>query len=192
MDTRALAERIGPVLAGIGLECLGVEWAAHGAGGTLRVYIEAEGREVDLDDCESASRTLSALFDHEDPVPGPYVLEVSSPGIDRPLFTAAHFARYIGAEARVTLKLAVRGRRRLRGVIRAVEGTRITLEIDGAEFGFEAEEVENARLVPDWVELGYAPQTKPGKSKGKGANKSKGKENGKHPRGGAAADGAGA
>jgi len=162
LDARALAERIGPMLAGIGLDCLGVEWVTHGHGGTLRVYIEAADREVDVEDCAAASRTLSTWLDVEDPVPGQYTLEVSSPGLDRPLFTAAHFARLLGAEVRVTLKLPQHGRRRLRGRVQAVDGQQITVNVDTVPFTFTIDAFESARLIPDWVALGYAPQPKQG------------------------------
>lgn len=169
MDTQALTQRFDEILADLGLACLGIEWSPSGGQGTLRVYIDAEGREVDIDDCESASRELSAMLDVEDPIPGHYVLEVSSPGIDRPLFTAAHFARFAGDEAKVTLKAPIDGRRRMRGRIAAVEGTHIAVDVEGVgRIEFEEADVESARLVPDWVALGYAPGPKPG---GKGKKK---------------------
>ncbi|WP_343222364.1 MULTISPECIES: ribosome maturation factor RimP [Metallibacterium] len=167
LDTHALFECIAPVLAGIGLECLGIEWGGDGHGGTLRVYIEVAGREIDLDDCEKASREISVALDRDDPIPGAYVLEVSSPGIDRPLFSAAQFARHLHAEAKVTLRLPLQGRRRMRGYIHAVTGTRIALDVDGACIEFDFADIESARLVPDWVALGYAPQPKAGAGRAK-------------------------
>ncbi len=175
MDTRALAERIGPMLAGIGLECLGIEWATHGHGGTLRVYIEVAGREVDVDDCATASRELSTWLDAEDPIAGQYTLEISSPGIDRPLFTAAHFARLLGAEVRVTLKLPQQGRRRLRGRVLAVDDEQITVDVDTVPFTFAADAFESARLIPDWVALGYAPQPRQGAARDNSKPASRGK-----------------
>ena len=177
MDPHAIAARVAPALAELGLECLGVEWNAGQGGGLLRVYIDrpavADGDEgVGVDECEAASREISALLDVDDPIPGRYTLEVSSPGLERPLFTAAQFARFAGAEARVTLKLPRDGRRRLRGVIGAVVGTRITMEVDGKAMEFGEDEIESAHLVPDWVALGLAPKPKPGKG---GAGKASGK-----------------
>jgi ribosome maturation factor RimP len=102
------------------------------------------------------------LLDVEDPIPGNYVLEVSSPGIDRPLFTAAQFARVCGQEVKVVLKAPLEGRRRLRGMLSSVDGERITLDAEGKTIAFEHALVESARVVPDWVALGYAPQPKPG------------------------------
>jgi ribosome maturation factor RimP len=174
MDTQALAQRFTEVLADLGLECLGVEFTPSHGQSTLRVYLdlldkgepdkgnEGERREVGIEDCESASRELSALLDVEDPIPGHYVLEVSSPGIDRPLFTAEQFARVSGQEVKLLLKAPLEGRRRLRGKLVSVEGERIALEAEGKTFEFEHALVESARVVPDWVALGYAPQPKRG------------------------------
>jgi ribosome maturation factor RimP len=169
MDTQALAQRFTEVLADLGLECLGVEFSPSQGQSTLRVYLDVEGREVTLDDCEAASRELSAMLDVEDPIPGHYLLEVSSPGIDRPLFTAAQFGKVAGQEVKVLLKAPIEGRRRLRGKVLAVEGERISLEAEGKVFGFEHDAVESARVVPDWAALGYVPQPKPGKKPAKKA-----------------------
>jgi len=171
MDTQALAQRFSEVLADLGLECLGVEFSPSQGQSTLRVYLDLSGagdlagderREVGIEDCEKASRELSALLDVEDPIPGHYVLEVSSPGIDRPLFTAAQFRKAAGLEVKVLLKAPLDGRRRLRGKLTSVEGGRISLEAEGKTIEFEHALVESARVVPDWVALGYAPQPKPG------------------------------
>lgn len=176
MDTHALAQRFSAVLADLGLECLGVEFTPSQGQSTLRVYLDipqgaaatdGERREVGIEDCEAASRELSALLDVEDPIPGHYVLEVSSPGLDRPLFTAAQFARVAGQEVKLLLRAPLEGRRRLRGKLLAVEGERISLEAEGKVFAFDHAQVESARVVPDWMALGYAPKPKPGKGPGK-------------------------
>jgi len=170
MQTEAIVARVAPALAELGLECLGVEWNAGHGGGLLRVYIDSLQHEgdaanaVSVDDCEAASREISALMDVDDPIPGHYVLEVSSPGIERPLFTAAQFARFLGHDAKVTLKLPRDGRRRLRGKIAAVDGKRIGMEVDGVRMDIADDEVESAHLVPDWDALGYTPKPKPGKA----------------------------
>ncbi|HET8763815.1 MAG TPA: ribosome maturation factor RimP [Rhodanobacter sp.] len=172
MDTHALAQRFDPILADLGLYCLGVEFAAGQHQGTLRVYLDvldeavaADGtrREVGIEDCEAASRELSALLDVEDPIPGHYVLEVSSPGLDRPLFTAAQFARVVGQEVKLSLRVPLDGRRRLRGKLVAVDGEQLSLDVDGQAFNVAHADVEGARVVPDWVALGYAPKPRPGK-----------------------------
>lgn len=179
METEAIATRVAPALKELGLECLGVEWNAGHGGGLLRVYIdkiahdgEAENT-VGVEDCEAASREISALLDVDDPVPGHYVLEVSSPGIERPLFTTAQFARFVGTEAKVTLKLPRDGRRRMRGKIAAVDGKIIGMDVEGARMDIEQDEIESAHLVPDWQALGYAPKPKPGKASKQSQGKSR-------------------
>jgi len=170
MDTQALAQRFSGVLADLGLECLGVEFTPSHGQSTLRVYLDlldretgdGERREVGIEDCETASRELSALLDVEDPIPGHYVLEVSSPGLDRPLFTAEQFARASGQEVKVLLRAPLEGRRRLRGKLVSAEGGHVVLDAEGKTFEFEHALVESARVVPDWVALGYAPQPKRG------------------------------
>lgn len=182
VDTKALAARFNEVLADLRLECIGVEFTPSHGQSTLRVYIDlldksesveagadGERREVGIEDCETASRELSALLDVEDPIPGNYVLEVSSPGLDRPLFSAAQFAKAVGQEIKLLLNAPLDGRRRLRGKLISVDGEHITLEAEGKTFAFEHSLVDTARVVPDWVALGYAPQPKrggkaPGKS----------------------------
>ena len=170
METEAITTRVAPALRELGLECLGVEWSAGHGGGLLRVYIDTIAQDgeapntISADDCEAASREISALLDVDDPIPGHYVLEVSSPGIERPLFTAAQFARFRGMEAKVTLKLPRDGRRRMRGKIAAVDGERIGIDVDGERINIEQDEIESAHLVPDWQALGYAPKPKPGKA----------------------------
>ncbi len=170
MDTQALTQRFTEVLADLGLECLGVEFNPSHGQSTLRIYLDlldktgpdGERREVGIEDCETASRELSALLDVEDPIPGNYVLEVSSPGIDRPLFTAAQFVKVSGQEVKLLLKAPLEGRRRLRGKLISVEGEHIVLEAEGKTFEFDHALVESARVVPDWEALGYAPQPKRG------------------------------
>ena len=181
MDTKALAVRFNEVLADLRLECIGVEFTPSHGQSTLRVYLDlldksepgeagadGERREVGIEDCETASRELSALLDVEDPIPGNYVLEVSSPGLDRPLFNATQFAKVVGQEIKLLLNAPLDGRRRLRGKLVSVEGEHITLEAEGKTFAFEHSLVDTARVVPDWVALGYAPQPKRG---GKPASK---------------------
>ncbi len=139
-----------------------MEWLPGRAQGTLRVYIEHTGREVGIDDCEAASRELSAMLDVDDPIQGRYVLEVSSPGLDRPLFTIEQFNRFVGSEVKVVLSLPMDGRRRFRGRLASVDdaGVRLALD-DGREVGFAHASVESAHLVPDWEALGMAPSPKP-------------------------------
>ena len=156
-----ISSLLAPTVEALGLELLGVEFAATGKDAMLRLYIDAPGRHVGIEDCEAVSREVSAQLDVEDPITSAYTLEVSSPGIDRPLFTPAQFARFAGEQAKVNLRLPVDGRRRLQARIVRVEGEAIVLELEGRELVVAHDNIEKAKLVPDLVALGLAPQPKP-------------------------------
>ena len=176
-----IARLLAPTVESLGVELLGIEYLPAPGGALVRLYIDKpEGEQTDgakdnevaddslpvsvsIEDCEAVSREVSAQLDVEDPISGNYTLEVSSPGIDRPLFTLAHFRRFAGETAKVTLKLPQEGRRRLTGTIATIEGDDITFLVDGAEFTAAFDNIDKARLVPDWAALGLVPE-KPGKS----------------------------
>ena len=151
-----------PAVDALGMELLGVEFSAGPASALLRLYIDTPGRGVMVEDCEAVSREVSALLDVHDPIEANYTLEVSSPGIDRPLFTPAHFARFVGEEVKVTLELPQDGRRRFQGRILGVEGDTIAIEQDGTRVEFAHPNVQKARLVPD-----FSAPPKPGKGPGR-------------------------
>ena len=159
---------LAPTVASLGLELLGVEFVPSGHSALLRLYIDAPGRHVGIEDCEAASREVSALLDVEDPIESEYTLEVSSPGIDRPLFTVEQFARYIGEQAKLTLRLPQDGRRRFSGrIVGAAEG-RVRFDVEGVgEISGASENIEKARQQPDLVALGLAPQPMPGGPRGR-------------------------
>jgi ribosome maturation factor RimP len=154
---------------GQGVALWGIEFTSGPGSALLRVYIDAGERPVTIEDCEAVSREISALLDVEDPIPGNYTLEVSSPGIDRPLFTLEQFARHAGERVRITLGLAVDNRRRVQGTIVGVEGGAVVVAGDSGEpIAVAHENIQKARLVPD-----YGPKPKPGrKPDGSGRRKS--------------------
>ncbi len=158
MRNEELTELVSPAIADMGLECLGVEYSPSHGNSLVRVYIDAADRPVTVDDCELVSRQVSALFDVNDPIVGRYTLEVSSPGLDRPLYTPEQFARFVGQEAKLELSLPLNGRRRFQGPILAVEGDTITVEQDGAPVNIAHGNVHKAKLVPVFDE-----PKKPGK-----------------------------
>ena len=178
-----ISELLAPTVQALGLELLGIEYLPAPGSATLRLYIdvqdaERDSRSVNIDDCEAVSREVSAQLDVEDPISGNYTLEVSSPGVDRPLFTLAQFARHQGESAKVVLRLPQEGRRRLQGQIVRIEGNSIVFQVDNAEMTVAFENVDKARIMPDWVALGLAPakdasgrDARPGKQKkaGRGA-----------------------
>ena len=165
MKDEDLIQLLTPIIADLGLECLGIEYAPSRGNSLLRLYIDAADRPVTLDDCEAVSREVSATLDVNDPITGRYTLEVSSPGLDRPLFTPAHFARFIGEQAKIALNLPVNSRRRLIGKIKAVEGDAITIEQDGVDVTITHDNVQKAKLIPDLEALGLMPEPKKGGKK---------------------------
>lgn len=114
----------------------------------LQIMVERQdGQGVNVDDCALASRLVSTVLDVEDPVSGSYVLEVSSPGIDRPLTRLRDFERFAGFEARVELRVPVDGRRRFRGRLLGVDHERIRLETDQEEIELSFDDIQKAKLV---------------------------------------------
>ncbi len=162
-----ISELLAPTVEALGLELLGVEFAPTGNSALLRLYIDAPERHVAIEDCEAVSREVSAVLDVEGPITSQYTLEVSSPGIDRPLFTPAQFARFAGEQAKLNLRLPQDGRRRLQARIVRVEGDDIVFSLDGRELTVAHDNIEKARLVPDLVALGLAAQPKPTGPRGK-------------------------
>jgi len=149
-----LTKLLQPLVSGLGYELVGIEWAADTAGRrVLRVYIDTKDG-VTVDDCEVVSRQVSALLDVENPVSGSYLLEISSPGLERPLFTLKHFDRFRGSDVKVQLVQPREGRRRYQGRIIGVEADRVLLETsDGEREALPFGEIEKARLVPDYKEI---------------------------------------
>jgi ribosome maturation factor RimP len=137
-----------PVVA-LGFELWGIEFIRAGKHSTLRVYID-HANGISVDDCAEVSHQVSALLDVEDPITTEYYLEVSSPGMDRPLLKPAHFARYIGDVAAVTLRMAVNNRRKYKGIIKQVEGEMITLTVDGRDEILAFANIQQANLIPNF------------------------------------------
>lgn len=135
-----------PTLRTLGYELVDLD-AHTGRNGLLRLYIDKEPN-VTLADCEFVSEQIGAFLDVEDPLPGSYRLEVSSPGLDRRLRTVAHFAQFAGRNVKLKLLLPKDGRRRLRGTITSVDGGRITIDGDDRTWCLELAEIAEARLVP--------------------------------------------
>ncbi|MEO7935440.1 MAG: ribosome maturation factor RimP, partial [Dokdonella sp.] len=139
----------------LGLEFVGIEFSPSRGTSLLRVFIDAPERLVTIEDCERVSREISALMDVNDPIEGRYTLEVSSPGIDRPLFSLEHFTRFIGSEAKINVALPIDGRHRFHGLIKGVDGDRIQLEQNDKEVLITHANIVKAKLVPDYAALGY-------------------------------------
>lgn len=144
-----LLDIIRNVVEPMGYELVGAEYHPQAQRGLLRVYID-QPAGIQLDDCQRVSHQLSGVLDVEDPIAEDYVLEVSSPGLDRPLFELTHFARFGGHLAKVKLALPRHGRRNFKGVIAGVEGDRVLLEFEGETLALAFDEIDSARLVPEF------------------------------------------
>ncbi|MFM8330785.1 MAG: ribosome maturation factor RimP [Candidatus Methylumidiphilus sp.] len=142
-----LTRLVEPVVVGLGFELVGVEFDNHQR--VLRVYIDAE-QGIVVDDCSKVSHQLSGLLDVEDPIPSNYHLEVSSPGMDRPLFKPEHFERFKGALARVQLSRPIDGRRRFKAHLLGMDGDTVLLQDGEARFAVPFESIDKARLVPEF------------------------------------------
>jgi ribosome maturation factor RimP len=106
--------------------------------------------KVGLDDCERVSRDVSAALDVADTIPHAYQLEVSSPGLDRPLRRERDFARFVGESARIRLVDGVEGRRNFYGTLRAAKDGRVEIACDGRSYTLPIDDIQKANLVPDW------------------------------------------
>ncbi len=147
LDVR-LKRLIKPAVEALGYELVGVEYRRGRKRALLRVYIDkSEG--ITLDDCERASHQVSGVLDVEDPIVERYDLEVSSPGLDRPLFEPEHFDRFAGHRVRVRMSPPVDGRRKYTGVLLGFENGEVRVDEDGVERRVPLESVSAARLVPD-------------------------------------------
>jgi ribosome maturation factor RimP len=147
LDTSTLQDLIEPSVKALGYDLVAVELTGDGAHTILRVYIDLPGG-VTVDDCETVSRQVSALLDVEDPIPGEYTLEVSSPGLDRPLVKREDFERYAGEEVKIRMAQQVMGRRNFTGRLQGIEGNLVLVEVDNEIYELDLEQIEKARLVP--------------------------------------------
>ena len=135
-----------PVVNGLGYELWGIEYLPQGKHSVLRVYIETE-QGILIDDCEKVSRQLSTVLDVEEPIHGHYVLEVSSPGLDRPLFNAKQYQRYLGQRIQIRVRRPIDGRRRFVGTLQAASDEELTLDVEGTELRVALAEVDKGHLV---------------------------------------------
>jgi ribosome maturation factor RimP len=137
---------IEPVLVRLGYELVELEYAAGRTQAVVRIFIDTPAG-ITVEDCERVSREVAALLDVDDPIPTAYTLEVSSPGFDRVLRTAAHFERFVGSRVFVELKVPRAGRRRYTGMLQAVNVTGIELEVDKQKVEVPFDEIGKARLA---------------------------------------------
>ncbi len=147
MTAEELNTLLEPTVTSMGFEISDLEVKLGGRDGIIRVFIDSPDG-VGLEDCENVSRQISTFLDVEDPVPGHYVLEVSTPGLDRRLTKLEHFQRFTGEDVQIKLRFPLDGRRNFRGALKAAEGESIEVEVDGESHSLPIATIELARLVP--------------------------------------------
>lgn len=146
---KQLQELIEPGVTALGYELLGIEHLAQGRHSVLRLYIDSPDG-ITVDDCERVSHQVSGVLEVEDPIKGQYTLEVSSPGLDRPLFKPAHYERFVGEVITVRLARPLGERRKFKGRLLGLRDGAVVIEQDGAEVALPLEDIDKAHLVPQW------------------------------------------
>jgi ribosome maturation factor RimP len=148
MTSDELQKLLEPAIERLGYELTDLEVRLSGKGGLVGLTIDKPDG-INLDDCEKVSHAMSALLDVEDPVPGNYNLEVSSPGLDRKLTKLEHFQRFEGETLKVTMRFPIEGRRRFRGKLLSSNEENIVVEVDGESYSLPLTMIDTARLVPE-------------------------------------------
>lgn len=130
----------------LGYQLVGVEYIQGGQNPVLRIYIDAEDG-IGIEDCERVSHQVSGVLDVEDPIKSAYMLEISSPGFDRPLFKQRDFERFVGSQVKISMKLPVNGRRNFSGELQGFDNGEILIEVDGEAYALPLAKLAKARLI---------------------------------------------
>lgn len=141
-----LQQLVEPAVNAVGFELWGLEYHSRGRTSTLRVYIESPDG-VSVDDCAQVSRQISSVLDVEDPISGEYTLEVSSPGVDRPLYKLEQYRQYVGYRVKVRLRVPFEGRRGMTGLLRGTEGDEVLLVVGDEEYVLPFSSIERANIA---------------------------------------------
>ncbi len=143
-----LKQLLGPVVEALGCELWGLELQTGGKTKLLRMYIDRAEEGIGVDDCERVSRQASAVLDVEEAINGEYILEVSSPGMDRPLYELSQYEQFIGEDISLRLRFPYEGRRNFKGRLTGIDDDEIVLVVTDNEFLFPVEGIEKANVVP--------------------------------------------
>lgn len=130
----------------LGYQLVGVEYIQGGQNPVLRIYIDAEDG-IGIEDCERVSHQVSGVLDVEDPIKSAYMLEISSPGFDRPLFKQRDFERFVGSQVKISMKLPVNGRRNFSGELQGFDNGEILIEVDGEAYALPLAKLAKAKLI---------------------------------------------
>lgn len=144
-----LWELFEPVVEDMGYELIEIEYQPNPNYGVLRLYIDKD-TGIQVEDCSAVSRQISAILDVEDPVPGKFNLEVSSPGMDRPLRRLEDFQRFTGEVVKIKTGMAFEGQRNFKGRMCGVEDDLVIIECENKEVRLPVTAIDKARLVPDF------------------------------------------
>lgn len=145
--TEQLHSLLAPIVVALGYRFWGIDFLSQGRHSLLRVYIDhADG--VQVEDCETVSRQISSVLDVEDPISAQYTLEVSSPGMDRPLFTLEQFTAHQGALVKIKLRAPYEGRRHIQGLMSAVLADEVVVRVEEHEYLLPFETIEKANIIP--------------------------------------------
>jgi ribosome maturation factor RimP len=144
-----LTELLTPAVEALGFEMVGVEFVRAGKHSTLRLYIDHESG-ITVENCAEVSHQAGAILDVEDPISTEYNLEVSSPGMDRPLFKEEHYQRFIGENVSVRLRIPQNNRRGFKGKLLACEDGQISIEVDGQRYELAIINIDKGQLVPSF------------------------------------------
>jgi ribosome maturation factor RimP len=145
---KQLEDILRPVVEGLGYEFWGIEFRSQGYQSLLRVFIDDIENGIGIEDCEKVSRQVSGVMDVEDPIKTEYTLEVSSPGMDRPLFRPEQYQAFVGHQVQIRLRMAFEGRRKFQGLIKGVEGEDIVVVVDDHEYLLPFDSIDKAQIVP--------------------------------------------
>lgn len=142
-----LQAMLAPAVESLGYQCWGIEFLSQGRHSLLRVYID-HANGILVEDCEVVSRQVSGILDVEDPISAEYTLEVSSPGMDRPLFSLEQFALHAGEQVKIKLRSPFEGRRNFQGLLRGVEEQDVVVLVDDHEFLLPIDMIDKANIIP--------------------------------------------
>ncbi len=159
LSVRKLNELLQPLVEDLGYEFVGLEYNSNPKHALLRIYIDHESG-VGIEDCEVVSRETAALLDVKDPIRNRYNLEVSSPGLDRPLFRPEHYIEFIGFPVQINTFAPLDGRRKFSGPILGADEHTVTFDQDGSEVTLEIDNIVKAKLIPDYEKILAGHKTK--------------------------------
>ena len=147
-----LTQMLKPAVEGLGYELVGIENLPMGKHTVLRIYIDsADGDGITVTDCSRVSHQVSGVLEVEEPIKGQFTLEVSSPGIDRPLFSFEQFEQFVGSKVKLKLYHAIEGKRKITGIIESINGDDIIIKDADSDSSFQLQmdDIDKANIISD-------------------------------------------